>query len=800
MLGFLHLNTSNDILHSCAAHDYTDFKNTIFYNLTDSYIAQFNHTTTLLTSIIMFVLAALFFNLNLFSRLSDVSAILDPRVRLFITSALSLFLPVMSYLFSEARNATGGARSKFTDELPLRARLILIWMLLVELLRKKAEEIHMQGYSGTMDRVGRVLLLGSFVFFHLHDAGKRSMVGILWLLCATRLVQRIVFTEVGKRSLAYGVGKNARLITSYMAQVLEEDEMEHRHHSLDGDELLKGCKYAVMEEENLVVEASPGGYRLTGDAAPATVGKIWGLPEICSLDRDKRLRQLCLSFALFKLLRRRFERLPATTAAEARSYREVIFKAMRSDIEKETSDSGASTSTSTSTAEALFRLTKDELSFLSEYYHPIIPVVLASPFFLLANYLLLPLLVFVLCLVLIVLCTNGDVGYAVDSIKGDNYFTFFSITTMMTGCLPKIFTSRLVFFSFFDFSITSLLFLMVVYEEVWEFLVLVLSDWFMVSLLCKYAVKPDGRLGRVFLWAIRGIMGMRSIMHRPHISFNQLCVVRFCWLAIPFSFSLPVTLPIIPLPSMHVPDQVKLSIMEYLSNKLHDLHGNPTSLTLSRGRLALADDADLLPFCDSDSVAEVILTWHIATSLFEVRHSTTSDDHAQAQSMSKYCAYLVAIHPELLPEYQESTELVFKDTMLELSGVLGFWRCYFLTCVNTRYSKIMGAAKKPSSSPRDVVKRGAELAHKLVDKAENAQDSGDEAVWKLLANLWVELVVYVAPSNDDGCIMGHEKLLVKGGEFITMLWALASHAGISRPADTPAGAAVAIERVTDAIV
>ncbi|KAM3280416.1 hypothetical protein ACQJBY_047294 [Aegilops geniculata] len=792
-MGFLHFNTSSDILHSCVAHDYTDFNTTIFYNLTNSYVAQFNHTSTLLTSIIMFVLAALFFNLNLFSRLSDVSAILDPSVRLFITSALSLFLPVMSYLFSEARNAaTGGARSKFTDELPLRARLILIWMLLVELLRKKAEEIHMQGYSGTMDRVGRVLLLGSFVFFHLHDAGKRSMLGILWLLCATRLVQRIVFTEVGKRSLAYGVGKNARLITSYMAQVLEQDQMEHRHHSLDGDELLRGCKYAVMEEENLVVQASPDGYRLTSAAAAVTVGKIWGLAEICSLDGDKRLRQLCLSFALFKLLRRRFERLPAMTAAETRSYRELIFKGMRSDIDKETAEA------STGTAEALFRLTNDELSFLCEYYHPVVPVVLASPFFLLANYLLLPMLVLVLCLVLIVLCTNGDVGYARDSIKDDNYFTFFSVTTMMTGCLPKIFTSRLVFFSFLDFSITSLLFLMVVYEEVWEFLVLVLSDWFMVSLLCKYAVKPDGRLGHAFRWAIHGITGMRGIMHRPHISFNQLCVVRFCWLAMPFSFSLPVTLPIIPLPAMPVPDQVKLSIMEYLANKLHDLHGNPTSLTLSRGGFALADHADLFPFCESDSVAEVILTWHIATSLFEVKHSTTSDDHAQAQSLSKYCAYLVAIHPELLPEYQESTELVFKDMMLELSGVLGFWRCYFSTCVNTRYNKIMGAAEKPSSTPRNVVKRGAELAHKLVNKAQNAQDS-DEAVWKLLANLWVELVVYVAPSNDDGCIMGHEKLLVKGGEFITMLWALASHAGISRPADIP-GAAVAIERVTDVIV
>ena len=81
----------------------------IFKNLTDSYIDQQNHTATLSTSFIMFVLTVLFFNLNIFSGLSHVSAILDPKVRLGLTSALSLFLPVMSYLFSEAKNSKGNA-------------------------------------------------------------------------------------------------------------------------------------------------------------------------------------------------------------------------------------------------------------------------------------------------------------------------------------------------------------------------------------------------------------------------------------------------------------------------------------------------------------------------------------------------------------------------------------------------------------------------------------------------------------------------------------------------------------------
>ena len=73
-------------------------------NLTSSYTEKSNEASMVSASVIMFVLAGLLFNLNLFSGISDVSATLDPKVRLFLSSALSLLLPVMSYLFSEAKN------------------------------------------------------------------------------------------------------------------------------------------------------------------------------------------------------------------------------------------------------------------------------------------------------------------------------------------------------------------------------------------------------------------------------------------------------------------------------------------------------------------------------------------------------------------------------------------------------------------------------------------------------------------------------------------------------------------------
>lgn len=47
--------------------------------------------------------------------------------------------------------------------------------------------------------------------------------------------------------------------------------------------------------------------------------------------------------------------------------------------------------------------------------------------------------------------------------------------------------------------------------------------------------------------------------------------------------------------------------------------------------------------------------------------------------------------------------------------------------------------------------------------------------WKVLAELWVEMLLSVAPSSN---LNGHVQKLATGGELITHLWALLTHAGI----------------------
>ncbi|KQK19834.1 uncharacterized protein LOC100841188 isoform X1 [Brachypodium distachyon] len=752
-------------------------------NMTKTYTDTGNEASMVAASVIMFVLAGLFFNLNLFSRFSDVSAILDPKVRLFLTSGLSLFLPVMSYLFSEAKNA--GAMAALPGRKPdlsLHAGMILVWMLLVELLRKKVDEVRMRGYSGTIQRAGRVVWLGSLVFFNIRNVGRKAVFGILWVLCATKVVQRIAFTEVGKRS--YACGKNSRLVSSYMSQILlqsprrQDDRQEAPSTSIvdveqeagngdAGDDLLKRSKFLVMGEEDLVIEPTADGYKLkeiTQDDTVVTVGKIWS-HGATGIEQANRIKRLCLSFALFKLLRQRFEHLPPVTKEETKECRDLIFKGVYNDKEDN--------------AEAVFQMMNDEVNFLCEYYHSVIPVVLASPFFCLANYFLLPLVVLGLCIMTVVLCGQGDARYAFQSIKKDNYAMSSGIVNTTLCLLVKAIHRPQAFFTAIDFFITMLLFVILFYEEIWEFLVFLLSNWFMVSLICNYVAKPRWQRSPTFKGSIHRILWVRGKMSQPALTFKQFSILGLRWplvLGIPPMFSLL-------LQTVHVPNKAKHSIIKSLMAHSSQNGNNP----LNNGKSVLARTGRnyLLPACRSESIAEVILTWHIATTLMEAKCPPGNGKQMKgsatvATRLSRYCAYLVAFHPDLLPDNQEKTERVFEAAKAELKGRLGCGN-YFLSCWGMRVDSVAAAAVAGDEwKDGEVVHNGAKLGNMLRGEATRDGGSQLETTWKLLADVWTELVVYLAPSSDEEHVMGHESVLVQGGEFITVLWALTTHTGISR--------------------
>lgn len=67
------------------------------------------------------------------------------------------------------------------------------------------------------------------------------------------------------------------------------------------------------------------------------------------------------------------------------------------------------------------------------------------------------------------------------------------------------------------------------------------------------------------------------------------------------------------------------------------------------------------------------------------------------------------------------------------------------------------------------------IFHKGVRLGKQLEGMEERTCWKVLADFWVEMLLYIAPSDN---VKEHIQNLTNGGEFITHLWALLTHAGI----------------------
>ncbi|XP_006655468.2 uncharacterized protein LOC102717902 [Oryza brachyantha] len=89
-----------------------------------------------------------------------------------------------------------------------------------------------------------------------------------------------------------------------------------------------------------------------------------------------------------------------------------------------------------------------------------------------------------------------------------------------------------------------------------------------------------------------------------------------------------------------------------------------------------------------------------------------------------------------------------------------------------------GAYERVGSST--IIEKAALLGGQL-----RATVDAEERRWQVLAEFWAEFVLFLAPSDNVDI---HAEMLGAGGEFMTQLWALLSHAGVL---ERPAGAGAA---------
>lgn len=158
-----------------------------------------------------------------------------------------------------------------------------------------------------------------------------------------------------------------------------------------------------------------------------------------------------------------------------------------------------------------------------------------------------------------------------------------------------------------------------------------------------------------------------------------------------------------------------------------------------------------------------------------------------AVQVLRVCAYLVAFRPELLPDDRNETQHLYKTAVKDLKETLGGCWGYYAMEERGRLDRLLQIADGgPCGSGTDeegsVVKHGAILGKKLIGELVAGRSSKEE-LWKVLAQLWAQVVVYLAPATatEATLLRGHYAALVEGGEFLTILWALATHTGLTRP-------------------
>ncbi|KAF7006275.1 hypothetical protein CFC21_021328 [Triticum aestivum] len=192
-------------------------------------------------------------------------------------------------------------------------------------------------------------------------------------------------------------------------------------------------------------------------------------------------------------------------------------------------------------------------------------------------------------------------------------------------------------------------------------------------------------------------------------------------------------------------------------------------LTNGKSSLVVTKEESLSWACEWDVHPEttcIILTWHIATCYCEMVPYSGGGGGEEAEirklqfdvatTLSKYCAYLVVSEPKLLHGHHYDTAMVFDAAAEESIKTL------------RSATNMYEAMKTLPVAQATVFERGVKLGKELESKPESKR-------WKVLAEFWAEMLLYAAPSDN---VNEHIDRLTKGGEFITHLWALLSHAGI----------------------
>lgn len=273
-----------------------------------------------------------------------------------------------------------------------------------------------------------------------------------------------------KAQQSVALGQNPRLIFGYMLLQLQEASQQVESHVDDG-ERASPPPLLVMGEEGRHVAKQPCGYafkddlgaRMINSTSLVTIDRVWHLDITFPMETPQLNRNLCLSFALFKLLRCRFARYEHTSTAL-----DFFWNLLE--------DAGHDT---------IFGVIADELSFTNDYYYSSLPI-FYSKFW-------LPILSIFTSLFTIVYCTLIG-GIIIDNDPIDRPPLSERQIKCSISCIGYMLKSpeRNMYIDqfgrwYFDIVPLFLLLLVVTIAEVRSIDSHICSNWTKVMLICRYA-------------------------------------------------------------------------------------------------------------------------------------------------------------------------------------------------------------------------------------------------------------------------------------------------------------------------
>lgn len=684
---------------------------------------------------------------------------------------------------------------------PFKKDLFSVWALILVNLRFNACFISAYGIpdqeNNRIAESGKVMaLLGVAFLIGTQKSQFKHPVWALWAMQQLRSIYLISAYNSAIRSFLHGM--SSPLLAAYMGtpdgicQNGNPTTMEEYKYLVSGDQMQRvqlkppGYKFELVvkkrTEKLLITLDKTWKPPSNGRNSDSDIGS--GSSEEGSTDvRTQWMKDLCLSFALYRLLRCRFDDLPLPVDSTAHT-RRLIYEI----IGKNSGDLAAQH------AERTFRLAKLELAFLNDYFYTRYPVLFWRGFPLFCSWH--PLLTIAL-----ITWLGRDIHKLYKPKEGE--------------------TSHVVRGSNVDLIITWIFMGIVVLKEFWKMVTYMLSDWTKVMLLCAYTSQSVKCIPqRLWEFLVRILCTPRcAIVHRWH---NKIGQYEFLQSHGYTSWNIPyyLTLGLVPKEikggkegkPTELPAEVKAAVLKSLCSL--DLEHNSLDSELPTDHRQFEWTFQLRTWCHS------ILVWHIATSLCEIelaQHYNTSltlsevlsaiktalncfssqpyvikegrieealrANYVAANSLSRYCAYLLVKEPDLLPDSYLTADDIFRSTIAEASDVLNgcdTLQSIYRTLIREgepRQGIVEDAGsgnrnRRPETHPNMILEKAARLAWSLIHQFR------DERVrWKVLAEVWADILVHTAPSWNAAA---HKKCLATGGEFITHIWVILSHCDIQR--------------------